>query len=116
MSKRKSRLRHLHSAVYHRAAWQCQMPECLCPAGRKIDRGLRGTDDPWAPTVDHIKPLGTGGPDSQGNLRAAHRRCNQAGAALQMSPPARPKPPPLTETIGDLFPDLALLGRRDPDL
>jgi hypothetical protein len=116
MSKRRSRQQALHNVVYHRAAWQCQMPECLCPGGRKIDRELRGTDDPWAPTVDHIRPLAVGGPDSRANMRAAHRECNRAGAELQLNLPARPKPPPLTVTIGDLFPDLALLGRRDPDL
>jgi hypothetical protein len=107
----------LHTRVYHRAAWQCQMPECLCPEGRKIDKSLRGTDNPWAPSIDHIKTLATGGADRLENMRAAHRECNRAGAREQQSVArARRVPPPLTVTLGDLFPDLACLGQRDPDL
>jgi 5-methylcytosine-specific restriction endonuclease McrA len=116
VSKRQSRQQPLHNLVYHRAAWQCQMPECLCPDGRKIDKRLRGSNDPWEPSIDHIKPLAAGGADRLTNMRAAHRECNRAAAELQLNRPARPAPPPLTVTIGDLFPDIALLGRQDPDL
>jgi 5-methylcytosine-specific restriction endonuclease McrA len=95
--------------VYHRAAWQCQMPECLCPDGRKIDRRLRGTNDLWEPSIDHIKPLAAGGADTLRNKRAAHRECNRAAAELQLQGAARgrPAPEPLTSSIGDLYPDLA---------
>lgn len=117
VSKRKSRQQAVHTAVYHRAAWQCQMPKCLCPDGRKIDKSLRGTNGPWAPSIDHIKTLATGGPDRMENMRSAHRECNRAGAEDQQNvAKARPVPPPLSVTIGDLFPDLALLGKRDPEL
>jgi hypothetical protein len=79
--RRESRLKtmqHLHSAVYRRAKWQCQMPVCLCPGGRPIDRALRGKDSPWAPSIDHIIPRAAGGVDALENMRAAHRWCNQA--------------------------------------
>jgi HNH endonuclease len=87
------------------------MPECLCPDGRKIDKQLRGTNDPWSPSIDHIQTLATGGSDRLTNKRAAHKRCNQAGAVLQQKGAAkgRPAPAPLTSTVGDLFPDLAKL-------
>ena len=100
---------HPDSRVYHRAAWQCQMPECLNPGGRKIDKSLRGTNDPWAPSVDHIKPLASGGSDQLRNKRAAHRECNRAGAEDQRNGAAkgRPAPEPLTSRLGDLYPDLA---------
>lgn len=109
MSKRRSRQQDLHNVVYRRAAWQCQMPECLCPDGRKIDKELRGENDPWAPSVDHIETLATGGQDRLRNMRAAHRECNRAGAELQRNGAAkgRPVPAPLTSSIGELYPDLA---------
>jgi 5-methylcytosine-specific restriction endonuclease McrA len=70
--------RSLDSAVYRRDRWQCQVPECLHPDGRAINPRLRGKDDPWAPSVDHVIPQVGGGADSMENLRAAHRWCNQA--------------------------------------
>jgi 5-methylcytosine-specific restriction endonuclease McrA len=104
VSKRKSRQQSLHNVVYHRAAWQCQMPECLCPDGRKIDRRLRGTDDLWAPSIDHIRTLATGGADQLRNMRAAHRECNRAAAEEQQNVARRVDRPGLTYRIGDLFP------------
>jgi 5-methylcytosine-specific restriction endonuclease McrA len=85
------------------------MPECLCPDGRKIDPALRGTNDPWEPSIDHIQPLAVGGADTRRNKRAAHRECNRAAADLQLQGAAkgRPVPEPLTSTIGSLYPDLA---------
>lgn len=73
--------RHVHSAVYRRDGWKCEMPTCLCPDGRAIDRKLRGTDSEWAPTVDHIVLRTLGGRDRMGNMRAAHRLCNQKDPA-----------------------------------
>jgi hypothetical protein len=109
MSKRNRGSRDLDIVVYHRAAWQCQMPECWCPDGRKINKELRGTDGPWSPSIDHIRTQATGGADSLKNKRAAHKRCNEAGADLQRNGAAkgRPAPDPLTCSIGDLYPDLA---------
>jgi 5-methylcytosine-specific restriction endonuclease McrA len=102
ISKRRDRSGDLR--IYHRAAWQCQMPECLCPDGRKIDRDLRGTDDPWAPSIDHIKPLAAGGSDRDANKRAAHKKCNADAAEGQLQHQVRAAPPGLTYRIGDLFP------------
>jgi 5-methylcytosine-specific restriction endonuclease McrA len=81
------------------------MPECLCPDGRAIDPDLRGSTDMWAPSIDHIIPLAQGGRDSDGNTRAAHRRCNEAAAGIGAAV-VRPDRPagPLTYSIADLFP------------
>lgn len=68
--------------VLRRDRWQCRMPACLCPDGRAIRRRrAAGQNDPWAPTADHIIPRSLGGPDTMGNLRAAHRHCNNARGA-----------------------------------
>jgi 5-methylcytosine-specific restriction endonuclease McrA len=106
---RRTRSRAGDSLVYHRAKWQCQMETCLRPDGRAIDPGLRGTAEPWAPSIDHIIPLVSGGRDIPSNKRAAHRQCNQEAGP---SGTARlPEPgPPLTTRIGDLFPGLARLA------
>lgn len=94
-------------SVYERDGWQCQMPRCLCPAGRAIDPALRGTDDPWAPSVDHVVLRSAGGPSSNENLRAAHRQCNMSDAGND-GPQERPRPRRparhLSYKIGDLFP------------
>lgn len=92
------------------------MPVCLCPGGRSINPELRGVDDPWAPSVDHIRELALGGADETWNMRAAHKRCNTGGAfLLNSSPRNRPwlrEEPPLTSKIGDLFPQLSELARK----
>jgi HNH endonuclease len=103
VSARRNRQRDQDSLVYHRAAWQCQMPECLCPDGRKIDRRLRGTDGPWAPSIDHIKPVAVGGGEALTNKRAAHKECNRAAAREQLQQRARVAEPGLSYRIGDLF-------------
>ena len=97
-------------SVYERDDWQCQMPECLCPDGRKIDRSLRGTDSLWAPSIDHIVRRRENGPNDLGNVRAAHRRCNMADADI---PPSRPeqekprRPRHLSYRVGDVYAELA---------
>jgi hypothetical protein len=62
--------------IWRRDRWQCRMPECLCPDGRGMNPDLAGTFDWWAPTVDHIRRRVDGGDDRDGNLRSAHRKCN----------------------------------------
>ncbi len=107
-SRHRTRNRRTDNLVYHRAGWQCQMPECMCPDGRQIDRSLRNTVEPWAPTIDHIIPMSEGGSDELVNKRAAHRICNQDAAVLDSV--GLPSPgPPLASTIGDLCPELAKL-------
>jgi 5-methylcytosine-specific restriction endonuclease McrA len=86
MSGRKTRTRR--RADYYRDAlerdgWQCQMPACLCPSGRAIDPALRGTNDPWAPSVDHIVERRQGGAWAAENVRAAHAKCNEAADSLK---------------------------------
>jgi 5-methylcytosine-specific restriction endonuclease McrA len=105
---RRKRDRSMDSRVYHRAGWQCEMPECLCPDGRAIDRSIRGTNTMWSPTVDHIIPVAAGGADKLSNYRAAHQRCNDA-AGNPGSVRLPPVSPPLTSTIGDLCPGLVEL-------
>jgi hypothetical protein len=62
------------------------MPVCLHldedgEADRSIDPALAGTNDPWAPTLDHIVPQRIRHSYRFEDLRAAHCRCNQADAA-----------------------------------
>lgn len=93
--------------VYERDGWQCQMPRCLCPSGRAIDPGLRGTYDPWAPSIDHVVWRSMRGSNRLENLRAAHRQCNMSDAG-NPGPKERPRPSRpaahLSYKIGDLFP------------
>lgn len=69
--------------VLARDGWRCRMPQCLHPAGRRIDPGLAGTEDLWAPTVDHKIRESDGGTSAMANLRAAHRWCNQSLAVAE---------------------------------
>jgi hypothetical protein len=62
-------------AIYERDGWACQMPACTCPSGRAIDPEL-ASPHKWSASIDHIIPLGEGGPDTADNKRAAHTRCN----------------------------------------
>ena len=56
----------------------CDMDFCYCPLGRDHFIPLSGTPDPWNPTEDHYpKPKMWGGNRVPGNIRLAHRRCNQ---------------------------------------
>jgi hypothetical protein len=86
--------------IYLRDVWRCQMPECLCPAGRPIDPRLQGTESDWAPSIDHVVPLRDGGPDTAGNKRAAHRYCNNVDMNTRNKP------------IGPL----SIASRLDPEL
>jgi 5-methylcytosine-specific restriction endonuclease McrA len=99
-------------SVYERDGWQCRMPVCLCPDGRVIDPALRGTDDPWSPTIDHVVRRSDGGMNGQDNLRAAHKQCNMADAGIPYGAPKRKDPAPsrpqhLSYCIGDLYSELA---------
>ena len=67
-------------AVLNRDRWTCLMPVCVHPCTRSINPALNHTRSPWAPTVDHIIQRSKGGTDRQGNLRAAHRVCNEIAA------------------------------------
>ena len=64
--------------IYARDSWTCQMPVCLCPAGRAIDPAITRPDQ-WSRSINHIIPLPRG-TDAQDNKRAAHLRCNMAAA------------------------------------
>ncbi len=61
--------------IYERDGWTCQIPRCLRPEGRAIDRQLV-YPDPWYREIDHIVPIVHGGPDIAPNKRAAHSACN----------------------------------------
>jgi 5-methylcytosine-specific restriction endonuclease McrA len=94
--------------IYRRDKWVCLMPECVCPDGLLIDPGLRGTGDPWAPSIDHVIPLAQGGQDSAWNKRAAHARCNnnaneEGQRDLQAAGAGARQPFSLTSTIGDVL-------------
>jgi hypothetical protein len=58
--------------VLNRDRWRCQ--HC----GIDTPKGLRGTIEPNAPEVDHIKPLSRGGVHALWNVQCLCRRCNQA--------------------------------------
>jgi hypothetical protein len=97
-------------AVYERDGWQCQMPTCLCPEGRAIDPGLRGTDSLWAPSIDHVVRRSQGGLGSLDNVRAAHRGCNMADADIPLVSPERRRPGRsrhLSYRIGDVYAEQA---------
>lgn len=64
----------------------CEMPTCLAPS-RWIDKSLRAPH-PWSFSADHIEPVARR-PDLEyvyGNLRAAHRRCNNAAQPSKEEP------------------------------
>lgn len=103
-------MRSVHGLVYRRDKWQCMMPVCLRPeedGGRNIDRNLRGTDDPWAPSIDHINELSRGGKDDPGNMRAAHKLCNDREAFFQRHTEYGDREP-LGTNLGDIFRELGL--------
>lgn len=60
--------------VFERDWWMCS----LC--GGNIDSSL-SYNDPMAPVVDHELPIALGGRHEMGNLRAAHRVCNERKGA-----------------------------------
>lgn len=57
-------------AVFERDGWQCS----IC--GVETPKSKRGTYEPDAPELDHIKPLSKGGEHSYANTQCACRRCN----------------------------------------
>ena len=57
-------------AVFERDGWSCR----IC--GVDTPRSKRGTYEPDAPELDHIKPLSKGGEHSYANTQCACRRCN----------------------------------------
>ena len=61
--------------IFQRDKWRCKM------CGRKTPRSLMGTNNPSAPSIDHIIPLSLGGPHTKRNLRCLCRRCNGTKAA-----------------------------------
>lgn len=65
----------------------CEMPNCLCPAGRLIDKGLHYLDD-WSFSIDHIVPVSVD-PSLEyvwGNIRPAHRKCNNVAQPSREEP------------------------------
>lgn len=56
--------------ICDRDGWRCY----LC--GRDTPRHLRGTLDPCAPEIDHIKPLAAGGEHHPSNVACCCRACN----------------------------------------
>lgn len=61
--------------VFSRDRWICQ----LCH--KRAPKKLLGTNDPRAPTLDHITPLGLGGDHSYRNCQCACRDCNNKKSA-----------------------------------
>lgn len=49
---------------------------CCAICGRMFSPNLHETELHWQPSIDHVIPLGMGGPDRLGNFLAAHRFCN----------------------------------------
>jgi 5-methylcytosine-specific restriction endonuclease McrA len=56
--------------VFERDGWACRM------CGTHTPREKRGTYEPDAPELDHIKPLSKGGEHSYANTQCCCRRCN----------------------------------------
>lgn len=56
--------------VFERDGWSCRMCGIVTPKSK------RGTYEPDAPELDHIKPLSKGGEHSYANTQCACRRCN----------------------------------------
>lgn len=67
----------------HITSLSCTMPECLCPDGRSFFEPRRGRDyGPWSATPDRYPTPGrAGGGYVAGNVRLAHRSCNQMDGA-----------------------------------
>ena len=55
---------------------EIQLGRCVrCGQRFNMSRGLK-PDNPDAPTIDHVMPLGFGGLDAPGNWTVIHRKCN----------------------------------------
>ena len=70
--------------TYRKQAQMMGAPCHIC--GLPINYDLK-PPNPWSFTMDHIIPISKGGPTTQENLAAAHRKCNRAkGDKLRISP------------------------------
>lgn len=66
--------------VFERDGWRCLM------CGIATPKELRGTYEPNAPELDHIKPIALGGLHTWANVQCACRKCNGLkGATEQMA-------------------------------
>lgn len=81
MPRRRAQNGHQWRKIYNRKRREvdvCEMPVCLCPSGRLINKEL-SAPDPWSFSVDHIEEVWRR-PDLEyvyENTRAAHRHCNR---------------------------------------
>lgn len=62
-------------AVFKRDGWRCY----IC--GVTTPRQLRGSNDPYAPELEHVVSLTDGGTHTWANVACACRRCNSAKGA-----------------------------------
>lgn len=60
------------SAIFERDGWHCK----LC--GVETPAILRGSHEPTAPELDHIRPVSKGGAHTEDNLQCLCRACNSA--------------------------------------
>ena len=73
---RRARLRNVECErfadveVFERDGWRCQICGVLTP------ERLVGSNNPSAPTIDHIVALANGGPHTRANVQCACRACN----------------------------------------
>lgn len=65
------------AAIYQRDGGICHL--CHMPVPPEYD-----PDGDPSPTVDHLVPVAYGGSDDMGNLRLAHRLCNQKRRSVPM--------------------------------
>lgn len=70
MAPRRWRRQERIALLGQRAGWVCQL--CFEP----VDPSLSG-NHPDGATADHVIPRSMGGTSEPGNLRLAHRRCNE---------------------------------------
>ena len=61
--------------IFDRDKWRCRLCRCKTP------REVMGTNEPNAPTLDHIIPVKLGGPHTKANTQCLCRQCNSNKAA-----------------------------------
>lgn len=64
----------------------CTMDGCYCPHGRHHFERITDELRHWIPTEDHYPRLKKDGGKRPGNVRLAHRLCNNLGYALSALP------------------------------
>ena len=69
-------------AIGNRDGWVCH----LC--GEVVTPRAQESNEPTAPSFDHLKPRSRGGPFHHTNLKLAHVKCNQARGDRELEPPA----------------------------